>query len=168
MAESEAKEPDPPFLNTVEAAAWLRLTKNTLEKMRVQGRGPIYRKHGRYVRYHIEDLVDYSQEVFDRIVSEYSEFAEQIGLNAVTFIPISGVKGDNIVEPGPNTTQSGGRITLVTVASDTTLTTWTDPDAVSTSFGSRTTRQRPTPSLLTKGWESTIRSRTWMLPLITQ
>jgi len=28
--------------------------------MRVQGRGPIYRKHGRYVRYHIEDLVDYS------------------------------------------------------------------------------------------------------------
>jgi Helix-turn-helix domain len=45
----------------VEAAAWLRLTKNTLEKMRVQGRGPICRKHGRYVRYHIEDLVDYSK-----------------------------------------------------------------------------------------------------------
>jgi hypothetical protein len=62
MTVDEKKEPEPPpFLNTVEAAAWLRLTKNTLEKMRVQGRGPIYRKHGRYVRYHIEDLVDYSQ-----------------------------------------------------------------------------------------------------------
>jgi Helix-turn-helix domain len=61
MADEGKKEAEPPFLNTVEAAAWLRLTKNTLEKMRVQGRGPIYRKHGRYVRYHIEDLVDYSQ-----------------------------------------------------------------------------------------------------------
>jgi Helix-turn-helix domain len=60
MAEEVRKEPEPPFLNTKEAAAWLRLTKNTLEKMRVQGRGPMYRKHGRYVRYHIEDLVDYS------------------------------------------------------------------------------------------------------------
>ncbi len=60
MVDEGKKEAEPPFLNTVEAAAWLRLTKNTLEKMRVQGRGPIYRKHGRYVRYHIEDLVDYS------------------------------------------------------------------------------------------------------------
>ncbi len=61
MANEAKKEAEPQFLNTVEAAAWLRLTKNTLEKMRVQGRGPVYRKHGRYVRYHIEDLVDYSQ-----------------------------------------------------------------------------------------------------------
>ena len=70
MAEGEAKEPDAPFLNTGEAAAWLRLTKNTLEKMRVQGRGPIYRKHGRYVRYHIEDLVDYSQASKRRSTSD--------------------------------------------------------------------------------------------------
>lgn len=61
MTVDEKKETEPPFLNTEEAAAWLRLTRNTLEKMRVQGRGPLYRKHGRYVRYHIEDLVDYSQ-----------------------------------------------------------------------------------------------------------
>jgi len=60
MGDEEKKMIDPPFLNTVEAASWLRLTKNTLEKMRVQGRGPVYRKHGRYVRYHIEDLVDFS------------------------------------------------------------------------------------------------------------
>ena len=61
MTRTDDKEPDKPFLNTVEAAAWLRLTKNTLEKMRVNGTGPAYRKHGRYVRYHIEDLVEYSQ-----------------------------------------------------------------------------------------------------------
>jgi excisionase family DNA binding protein len=61
MTKTEENEPAEPFLTTVEAAAWLRLTKNTLEKMRVQGRGPEYRKHGRYVRYHIEDLVDWSK-----------------------------------------------------------------------------------------------------------
>jgi hypothetical protein len=70
MAEGKAKEPEPPFLNTAEAAAWLRLTKNTLDKMRVQGTGPLYRKHGRYVRYHIEDLVDYSQASKRRSTSD--------------------------------------------------------------------------------------------------
>jgi Helix-turn-helix domain len=61
MGDDAKKDAESPFLNTAEAAAWLRLTKNTLEKMRVQGRGPVYRKHGRYVRYDIEDLVDYSK-----------------------------------------------------------------------------------------------------------
>jgi hypothetical protein len=70
VADNDSKEPDRPFLNTNEAAAWLRLTKNTLEKMRVQGRGPIYRKHGRYVRYHIEDLVDYSKASKRRSTSD--------------------------------------------------------------------------------------------------
>ncbi len=45
-----------PFLNTRKAAAYLDLKPNTLEKMRVYGGGPEYRKHGRYVRYNIDDL----------------------------------------------------------------------------------------------------------------
>ncbi|MCG8357102.1 MAG: helix-turn-helix domain-containing protein [Kiloniellales bacterium] len=48
--------PDKTFLNTREAAEFLGLKPNTLEKMRVYGGGPEYRKHGRYVRYHIDDL----------------------------------------------------------------------------------------------------------------
>lgn len=67
---ADDKEPGRPFFNTVEAAAWLRLTKNTLEKMRVQGRGPAYRKHGRYVRYHIEDLVEWSHASKRRSTSD--------------------------------------------------------------------------------------------------
>lgn len=51
---------DPPFLTTKEAARFLRLKPNTLEKLRVYGGGPIYRKHGRHVRYHIDDLNDWS------------------------------------------------------------------------------------------------------------
>ncbi len=42
------------------------------------------------------DLVDYSQEVFDKIVADYTEFAREIGIESFTALPISGFKGDNI------------------------------------------------------------------------
>ncbi|MFN5758023.1 MAG: sulfate adenylyltransferase subunit CysN [Sphingomonadaceae bacterium] len=42
------------------------------------------------------DLVDYSQQVFDEIVSDYAAFAQSIGIAQFTAIPISGFKGDNI------------------------------------------------------------------------
>ena len=59
-----------PFLTTKEAAAWLGLTRNTLEKWRVQGGGPPYRKHGRYVRYHLEDLIAWSEASKRRSTSD--------------------------------------------------------------------------------------------------
>ncbi len=43
------------------------------------------------------DLVDYSAERFYEIVSDYSHFAKQIGMASFLPIPISGLKGDNIV-----------------------------------------------------------------------
>ncbi|MGF1610421.1 MAG: helix-turn-helix transcriptional regulator [Kiloniellales bacterium] len=49
-----------PFLNTTQAAHYVGLSARTLEKMRVVGSGPKYRKHGRYVRYHINDLDEWS------------------------------------------------------------------------------------------------------------
>lgn len=45
-----------PFLDTAQAAFYVGLSRRTLEKMRVVGGGPQFRKHGRYVRYHIDDL----------------------------------------------------------------------------------------------------------------
>ena len=45
-----------PFLTTSEAGEYVGLSRRTLEKMRTTGNGPAYRKHGRYVRYHISDL----------------------------------------------------------------------------------------------------------------
>ena len=50
-----------PFLNTDQAAFYVGLSRRTLEKMRRQGRGPLFRKHGRYVRYHVTDLIAWSQ-----------------------------------------------------------------------------------------------------------
>jgi len=50
-----------PFLNTGQAAYYVGLARQTLEKMRREGRGPRFRKHGRYVRYHIADLDAWSE-----------------------------------------------------------------------------------------------------------
>ena len=50
------------------------------------------------------DLVDYSEEVFNKIKSDYHEFAsEALALEEITAIPISALKGDNIVESSDNT-----------------------------------------------------------------
>ena len=58
------------------------------------------------------DLVDYSQEVFERIQAEYLAFAKQIGLPSVTVMPISGVAGDNIVERSANTPWYSGPVLM--------------------------------------------------------
>ena len=49
------------------------------------------------------DLVDYSDEVFAAIEQEYRDFAARIGLEEMTFVPLSALKGDNIVVPSANT-----------------------------------------------------------------
>ena len=49
------------------------------------------------------DLVGYSQDVFDRIVEDYAQFAKSIGIEGFTAMPISGFKGDNITALSPNT-----------------------------------------------------------------
>ncbi|MFB9844613.1 sulfate adenylyltransferase subunit 1 [Mucilaginibacter ginsenosidivorans] len=43
------------------------------------------------------DMVDFSQEVFDKIVEDYKKLAAKVGLENVTYIPVSALKGDNIV-----------------------------------------------------------------------
>ncbi len=48
------------------------------------------------------DLVNYSQEVFDRIVRDYREFAAAFKFDILP-IPLSGVEGDNIIVRSPNT-----------------------------------------------------------------
>ena len=45
------------------------------------------------------DLVDYSQAVFDGIEAEYRAFAAEIDLTNITAIPVSALRGDNIIEP---------------------------------------------------------------------
>jgi sulfate adenylyltransferase large subunit len=46
------------------------------------------------------DLVGYDQEVFKRIQAEYKPYLEQLGVHNAYFLPLSALKGDNVVEPG--------------------------------------------------------------------
>jgi bifunctional enzyme CysN/CysC len=48
------------------------------------------------------DLVDYSEKRFHEIEAQYREFASQAGLTDVTCIPLSALKGDNILAPSRN------------------------------------------------------------------
>ncbi len=50
------------------------------------------------------DAVDYKKEAYEYVKEELSKFLRQIGYNLekVPFIPVSGLKGDNLVEKSPN------------------------------------------------------------------
>jgi sulfate adenylyltransferase subunit 1 len=43
------------------------------------------------------DLVDYSQDVYDNIVSVFKNFATKLEIADIRFVPISALKGDNVV-----------------------------------------------------------------------
>jgi sulfate adenylyltransferase subunit 1 len=46
------------------------------------------------------DLVDYSQSVFERICKDFAAFAENLNLHNITYIPMSALNGDMVVERG--------------------------------------------------------------------
>ncbi len=48
------------------------------------------------------DLVDYSQARFEEVRAAYLDFAEQLGIKDVRFIPLSALKGDMVVDRGDN------------------------------------------------------------------
>jgi bifunctional enzyme CysN/CysC len=72
------------------------------------------------------DLVGWSQEVFDKIVEDYTEFSEKLNVHDITFIPVSALLGDNVVEPSENMPWYQGETVLrhletVTIAADRNL-----------------------------------------------
>lgn len=50
-----------PFLSTEQAAFYLGLSARKLQAMRSCRTGPAFRRHSRYVRYHIDDLDSWSR-----------------------------------------------------------------------------------------------------------
>src|ERR1700683_5424117 len=48
------------------------------------------------------DLVSYDREVFDRISAEFSAFAARLDIGDLSFIPMSALLGDNVVERSAN------------------------------------------------------------------
>lgn len=48
------------------------------------------------------DLVDYDQATYNAIVKEYTEFSQKLNVQDITYIPLSALRGDNVVEKGDN------------------------------------------------------------------
>ena len=48
------------------------------------------------------DLVDFSEEVFNNILAEFEQFSSKLLVKDVRFIPISALKGDNVVNRSEN------------------------------------------------------------------
>jgi bifunctional enzyme CysN/CysC len=72
------------------------------------------------------DLVDYSAEVFERICEEFSAFAARLDIGDLTFIPMSALHGDNVVDRSANMSWYDGPSLLhhlehVHIASDRNL-----------------------------------------------
>ncbi len=69
------------------------------------------------------DLVDYSQEAYERIKEDFEKFAAKLDVKDVHFIPISALKGDNVVNRSEHTSWYEGSTLLyylenVHIASD--------------------------------------------------
>jgi sulfate adenylyltransferase large subunit len=72
------------------------------------------------------DLVDYDEEVFDRIADEMTDWAARLDIWDITFIPISALHGDNVVDRSQNMPWYGGPSLLyhlehVVIATDKNL-----------------------------------------------
>lgn len=48
------------------------------------------------------DLVDYDEKVFDEICEDFSDFSSRLDISDIQFVPISALKGDNIVHKSEN------------------------------------------------------------------
>ena len=58
------------------------------------------------------DLVDYSRDVFDKIVADYMDFVKPLDVPDVTPVPLSALKGDNVVNKSENTPWYKGKALL--------------------------------------------------------
>jgi len=58
------------------------------------------------------DLVDFSEDVYKKISSEYSILADELGIKNTYYIPVSALDGDNIVNKSKNTPWYEGKTLL--------------------------------------------------------
>jgi len=54
------------------------------------------------------DLVDYKEDVYEKIKEEFSAFASKLAVKDIRYVPISALKGDNVVEHSQKTPWYGG------------------------------------------------------------
>lgn len=61
------------------------------------------------------DLVDYKEEVYEKIKADFSKFASKLSVPDIRFVPISALNGDNVVNPSENMPWYKGATLLYTM-----------------------------------------------------
>ena len=61
------------------------------------------------------DLVDFSQDQFQKIQKQYEQFSAKLNISDISYIPISALKGDNVVDVSENTSWYTGDTLLKTL-----------------------------------------------------
>ncbi len=61
------------------------------------------------------DLVDYSEEAYNKVVDQYKSFASKLDVNDIRFVPISALHGDNVVNRSEKTPWYGGETLMHTL-----------------------------------------------------
>ncbi len=61
------------------------------------------------------DLVDYSEDRFNEIVADFKQFAQKLEIDDMTFIPMSALRGDNVVNRGENMSWYNGATLMYTL-----------------------------------------------------
>ena len=104
------------------------------------------------------DLVDFSQEVYDKIHEEFTSFATKLTIPDLTIIPISALQGDNVVTRSENMPWYDGPVAASTTSRTSTsppTATWSTPASrCSTSSGrspTTTTTTAATPARVAGG-----------------
>lgn len=62
IARAQRAKKGSPFLSTEQAGFYLGLSARKMQELRVAGTGPRFRRHSRYIRYHIDDLDSWSAQ----------------------------------------------------------------------------------------------------------
>ena len=61
------------------------------------------------------DLVDYSEDAYNEVVEQYKEFTSKLQIPDIHYLPISALKGDNVVNRSENMPWFGGSTLLYTL-----------------------------------------------------
>ena len=61
------------------------------------------------------DLVEFSQKSFEKIKKQYEDFSKKLNISDISYIPISALKGDNVVDASKNTSWYKGDTLLKTL-----------------------------------------------------
>ena len=61
------------------------------------------------------DLVDFSEDVFNKIRADFEDFSSKLSISDIRYIPISALKGDNVVDKSTNMSWYNGATLLYTL-----------------------------------------------------